>query len=89
MPADGPLFPVPQAKQYLTWEPDGGGLNNVRMQVRPAAASGVDAAQLPDCLPDPHLLPKLGPSRCYAGCLQTDAHVDMRQLCASMVISCF
>ena len=33
MPADGPLFPVPKQKRYLTWEPDLGGLNNIRMQV--------------------------------------------------------
>lgn len=32
-PADGPLFPVPKQKRYLTWEPDMGGLNNIRMQV--------------------------------------------------------
>ena len=34
IPADGPLFPVPKSQRYLTWEPDQGGLNNIRMQVR-------------------------------------------------------
>ena len=47
MPADAPLFPVPKAKRYLTWEPDGGGLNNIRMQVRMLAIDVLSQRSVP------------------------------------------
>ena len=62
-PSDGPLFPVLPQKSYLTWEPDMGGLNNIRLQASPAsrsAASEPAISMLPS-RPEPFTLSFEGP----------------------------